>query len=111
EIHATKVAIGADASKEPIKLNTNDYFPFGPGEIHTRLWVSRHARMNGSAGKVRAWQALAEKIRARYHRLYPESYIQDIEFVKLTWPRSPKGYEKMKNEIWTKRSIIFAEHQ
>jgi len=89
-----------------IRLPLTDHFPRRHGFTTMHLYVPFPARIDGDAGRNRAWSVLARKIRANHNRLHPDRPVELIRIDALQWPADPRGFRagrapgKMQERMW-----------
>jgi hypothetical protein len=88
----------ADAApgEEWIRISPQEFFPVKRGEQLTRAWVGHQLYFLGQQEQQRGMAHLSRKIRERYNAANPENPLQKVAIQVDVWPRSLKGYKKLK---------------
>lgn len=79
-----------------IKLNVEEFFPYGVGMRHIRMTANRYHYMKGVDEQQIVIKKLADQILQRQNRLHPDRPVEKIRFGFEQWPRNPVGYRASK---------------
>jgi len=94
---------------ELIQLNTHEYFPFKrPSQSSRFLSLMHTVKLDETAQHLARW-FLAQKIKARFHRLNPGKKVLGIKLALETWPGSRRTYDDLRVKRLIKYYVIYQD--